>query len=165
MRENLPKGTGVFAPEVFCMTQIRIAVAAAILALAVGLGTAPAALADRVLARVSISKQMMEVWHEGRKLYEWPVSTARSGKVTPVGQWKGAQWLSRHHRSSLYNNAPMPYAIFYNGNYAIHGTDQVRKLGRPASAGCVRLEPSNARILFDMVRYEGKENLRVVVVR
>lgn len=129
------------------------------------LASAPMALADRVIARVSISKQMMEVWHEGRKVYEWPVSTARQGKVTPVGQWNGAQWLSKNHRSSLYNNAPMPYAIFYNGNYAIHGTNQTSKLGRPASAGCVRLNTDNARILFNMVRAEGKKNLKVVVVR
>lgn len=129
------------------------------------LGGAAQALADRVVARVSLSKQTMEVWHEGRKLYEWRVSTARKGKITPVGQWRGAQYLSKNHRSSLYNNAPMPYAIFFNGNYAIHGTDQVKKLGRPASAGCVRLDTANARILFNMVRAEGKQNLKVVVVR
>lgn len=133
-------------------------------AFALCLGAQEAA-AERIIARVSISKQMMEVYHEGRKLYEWPVSTARAGKVTPVGQWLGAQWLSKNHKSSLYNNAPMPYAIFYNGNYAIHGTNQVSKLGRPASAGCVRLQTENARILFDMVRYEGKQNLKVVVIR
>lgn len=143
----------------------RTSLLMAILVSGLSLGLATTAFADRVTARVSISKQMMEVWHEGRKLYEWPVSTARKGKVTPVGQWRGAQWLSRNHRSSLYNNAPMPYAIFYNGNYAIHGTDQTAKLGRPASAGCVRLHTDNARILFNMVRFEGKENLRVVVVR
>jgi lipoprotein-anchoring transpeptidase ErfK/SrfK len=119
----------------------------------------------RIVARVSISRQRMEVFHEGRKIHDWPVSTARPGKITPIGQWKGAQWLSRDHRSSLYNNAPMPYAIFYHGNYAIHGTDQVKKLGRPASAGCVRLHTANARILFNMVRAEGKQNLRVVVER
>ncbi|MFN3722532.1 MAG: L,D-transpeptidase [Paracoccaceae bacterium] len=119
----------------------------------------------RIIVRVSISRQVMEVFHEGRKIHEWPVSTARKGKITPTGEWHGAQWLSRNHRSSLYNNAPMPYAVFYNGNYAIHGTDQVNKLGRPASAGCVRLHTANARILFNMVRTEGKENLRVVVVR
>lgn len=122
------------------------------------------ASADRIIARVSISKQMMEVYHEGRKLYEWPVSTARKGKVTPVGQWRGAQWLSKNHKSSRYNNAPMPYAVFYNGHYAIHGTNQVSKLGRPASAGCVRLHTDNARVLFNMVRAEGKQNLKVVVV-
>ncbi|MFN4156313.1 MAG: L,D-transpeptidase [Paracoccaceae bacterium] len=119
----------------------------------------------RILVRVSISRQVMEVFHEGRKIHEWPVSTARQGKITPTGEWNGAQWLSRNHRSSLYNNAPMPYAVFYHGNYAIHGTDQVKKLGRPASAGCVRLHTSNARILFNMVRVEGKDNLRVTVVR
>ncbi|RGP39010.1 L,D-transpeptidase [Pseudotabrizicola alkalilacus] len=119
----------------------------------------------RIVVRVSISRQVMEVFHEGRKIHEWPVSTARQGKITPTGAWNGAQWLSRNHRSSLYNNAPMPFAVFYNGNYAIHGTDQVRKLGRPASAGCVRLHTANAKILFNMVRAEGKDNLRVTVVR
>ncbi len=129
-------------------------------------GIAPSqAAADRIIARVSISKQMMEVYHEGRKLYEWPVSTARKGKVTPLGQWRGAQWLSKNHKSSRYDNAPMPYAIFYNGHYAIHGTNHESKLGRPASAGCVRLQTDNARILFNMVRDEGKQNLKVVVVR
>lgn len=59
----------------------------------------------------------------------------------------------------------MPYAIFFNGNYAIHGTDQIRKLGRPASAGCIRLHPDHARILFNMVRQEGKQNLRVEILR
>lgn len=147
------------------MTRIRMMVVTACFALGLVMGMVGPAAAERVVARISISKQMMEVWHEGRKLFEWPVSTARRGKVTPIGQWKGAQYLSRNHRSSLYNNAPMPYAIFFNGNYAIHGTDQVRKLGRPASAGCVRLAPANAKILFNMVRAEGKENLRVEVVR
>jgi lipoprotein-anchoring transpeptidase ErfK/SrfK len=125
----------------------------------------PWAERSRVTVRVSISRQMMEVWHEGRKLYDWPVSTARAGKVTPTGTWNGAQWLSRNHRSSRYNNAPMPFAIFYNGHYAIHGTDQVRKLGSPASAGCVRLHPDHAKVLFNMVRHEGKDQLKVIVVR
>lgn len=119
----------------------------------------------RVVARVSISRQVLEVFHEGRKLYEWPVSTARKGKITPSGKWTGAQWLSKNHRSSLYNGAPMPYAIFFNGNYAIHGTNQISKLGRPASAGCIRLHPDHARILFNMVKLEGKKNLVVEVRR
>lgn len=122
-----------------------------------------AALADRIVARVSISTQTMHVYQDGQLLYEWPVSTARRGKVTPTGSWT-AQWLSRNHRSSRYNNAPMPYAIFYSGHYAIHGTDQISRLGRPASAGCVRLHPDNARVLFAMVQQEGTDNMRVVVV-
>jgi lipoprotein-anchoring transpeptidase ErfK/SrfK len=125
---------------------------------------ATAALADRVVARVSISEQKMYVYHHGALVHEWPVSTARPGKVTPTGQWQ-PQLLSRHHRSSRYNNAPMPFAIFYSGHYAIHGTDQVSRLGAPASAGCVRLDPANAAVLFEMVRDEGMDQTRVIVLR
>ncbi|TVS04048.1 MAG: L,D-transpeptidase [Rhodobacteraceae bacterium] len=121
------------------------------------------AFADRLVARVSLSGQVMHVYHHGQLLYEWPVSTARSGKITPTGQWR-PQWLSRNHRSSRYNNAPMPYSVFYSGHYAIHGTNEINRLGRPASAGCVRLHPDNARKFFDMVRAEGMEQTRVIVV-
>ncbi len=137
---------------------------AAILLIA-GIALAPGqAQADRIVARVSLETQTMHVYRDGMLLHEWPVSTARRGKITPTGEWT-AQWLSRNHRSSRYNNAPMPYSIFYSGHYAIHGTDQISRLGRPASAGCVRLHPDNARVLFSMVQEEGLENMRVVVVR
>ena len=122
------------------------------------------ALADRIVARVSIANQTMEVYHEGRHLFTWSVSTAKASKVTPTGVYK-AEALSRHHRSRLYNNAPMPFAIFYDGHYAIHGTDQIKRLGAPASNGCVRLHPDNAEILFDMVKWEGMENMRVEIVQ
>jgi lipoprotein-anchoring transpeptidase ErfK/SrfK len=122
------------------------------------------ALAERVVARVSISSQTMKVFHEGRHIYTWPVSTAKSGKITPTGIYQ-PEFLSRHHRSRRYNNAPMPFAIFYDGNYAIHGTDQIKRLGKPASHGCVRLHPDNAEILFKMVKWEGMENMRVEIVQ
>ena len=134
-------------------------------ALALGILLFPgAALADRLVARVSISTQTMMVFHEGRHLFTWPVSTAKAGKITPVGVYE-PEFLSRNHRSKRYGNAPMPFAIFYDGNYAIHGTDQIRRLGKPASHGCVRLHPDNAKILFGMVKWEGLENMRVEIVQ
>lgn len=122
------------------------------------------AQAERVVAHVSIASQTMKVYHEGRLLFTWPVSTAKPGKITPAGTYE-PEFLSRHHRSRRYNNAPMPFAIFYDGNYAIHGTDQIKRLGKPASHGCVRLHPDNAKILFEMVKAEGMENTRVVIVQ
>ncbi len=118
--------------------------------------------AATVTANVHISTQTMVVTHRGNVIGRWPVSTARSGKVTPTGSWS-AKWLSRNHRSSRYNNAPMPYSIFYNGNYAVHGTNQTSKLGRPASAGCVRLAPQHAAILFSLVKAEGLGNTKIVI--
>lgn len=126
------------------------------------LGQVPAASAATLTAYVSISSQTMTVTHRGAVIGHWPVSTARRGKVTPTGSWT-AKWLARHHRSSRYGGAPMPYSIFYNGNYAVHGTYQTKKLGRPASAGCVRLAPAHAAKLFALAKAEGLKNTRIVI--
>ena len=115
-----------------------------------------------VRAEVHLSTQSMTLVHRDRIVGHWPVSTARNGKETPTGVWT-AKWLSRHHRSSRYDNAPMPYSIFYDGDYAVHGTYQTARLGRPASAGCVRLSPEHAAVLFNLVRKEGLSNTLIVI--
>nr|CAA39313.1 unnamed protein product [Rhizobium leguminosarum] len=93
----------------------------------------------------------MTVSENGFVKYRWKVSTARNGYVTPTGSWS-AKWLSRDHRSRKYDNAPMPYAVFFNGGYAVHATFDLRRLGRPASHGCVRLHPDNAAQFFSLAR-------------
>jgi lipoprotein-anchoring transpeptidase ErfK/SrfK len=138
--------------------------AVASLALATILATPFAASAATVVAKVDISSQTMTVTHNGVVKYRWKVSTARAGKVTPTGTWT-AKWLSKNHRSSRYKGAPMPYSIFYNGNFAVHGTNHVKRLGQPASAGCVRLDPGNAAVLFSLAQREGLKNVRIVVHR
>jgi lipoprotein-anchoring transpeptidase ErfK/SrfK len=42
-------------------------------------------------------------------------------------------------------NSPTPHSIFFDYGFAIHGTTDIARLGGPASHGCVRLHPSNAR--------------------
>ena len=120
--------------------------------------------AATLVAKVDIATQTMTVVHRGVVKYRWKVSTARRGKVTPAGTWS-AKWLSKNHRSSRYNNAPMPYSIFYNGNYAVHGTNQVNRLGSPASAGCIRLHTQNAALLYKLAQKEGLKNTRIIVSR
>ena len=115
-----------------------------------------------VIAEVELSSQSMTLLHRGRIIGLWPVSTARTGKETPTGVWT-AKWLARHHRSSLYDDAPMPWSVFYDGDYAVHGTYQTSRLGRPASAGCVRLAPRHAAAFFNLVRKEGAGNTLIVI--
>ena len=115
-----------------------------------------------VIARIDLSDQEMTVFRDGRELYRWPISTARAGKFTPKGTFL-PQTLKRVHYSTIYNGAPMPWSIFFTGNFAVHGTDQIERLGTPASAGCVRLHPDNAEILFNMVLEDGKANTRILV--
>lgn len=136
--------------------------AARLTALAVALLAAAEAAAAELTIRVTLLTQTMSVTREGVLLHEWPVSTARGGKVTPVGTFR-PQWLARYHQSSLYDNAPMPWSIFFRGNYAIHGTTAVDRLGQPASAGCVRLAPENAERLFALVLEVGKDETEIVI--
>lgn len=116
-----------------------------------------------VIARIDISKQTMTVSEDGAVLYSWAVSTARRGYRTPRGSFRPLRmhkmWYSRK-----YDNSPMPYSIFFSGGYAIHGTNAVGSLGRPASHGCVRLHPSNARTLYNLVRAHGSGNTRIILI-
>ncbi|MCJ9694379.1 L,D-transpeptidase [Rhizobium beringeri] len=123
-----------------------------------------AAQAATLVANISIGKQMMTVSENGFVKYRWKVSTARNGYVTPTGSWS-AKWLSRDHRSRKYDNAPMPFAVFFNGGYAVHATFDLKRLGRPASHGCVRLHPDNAAQFFSLARQAGLANTRVVITR
>jgi len=147
----------------------KIAIFAAALAVAALAGLSPAKAqavsaqaVPEVVAHVSISKQTMTVIVDGMGVYVWPVSTARRGYVTPKGTFK-VQSMHKMTYSRLFNNAPMPFTIFYDGHYGIHGTTDMAKLGQPASAGCVRLHPDNARFLFELVQKRGPAKLQVQV--
>lgn len=120
--------------------------------------------AEALVARIDISSQTMKVTMKGRVIHRWPVSTARRGYVTPRGSWRPKR-LNRMWYSSKYENAPMPYSVFYSGGYAIHGTGYVRQLGRPASHGCVRLRVANAARFYALVRQVGRRSTRIVVTR
>jgi lipoprotein-anchoring transpeptidase ErfK/SrfK len=117
-----------------------------------------------VNVRIDLSRQQMTVAVDGAQYATWAVSTARRGYRTPVGRYK-PYLLKRVHYSSIYDNAPMPYSIFFLGGYAIHGTTEVRNLGRPVSHGCIRLTPSNARALFGLVQRHGMPKTTITIVR
>ncbi len=104
----------------------------------------------------------MYVYVDGFLEYQWPVSTARNGYSTPSGVYRPTGF-DRYHRSSKYNNSPMPHSIFFRGGYAIHGSYEVRHLGRPASHGCIRLHPEHASELYYLVRNSG--GTRIIVSR
>lgn len=125
-------------------------------------GVPATAFADVLVARIDVTTQTMTVSMDGRMLYRWRVSTARRGYVTPRGSWRPKR-LQRMWYSSRYDNSPMPYSVFYNGGYAIHGTGSVRQLGRPASHGCIRLQTANAAEFYALVREVGTSKTRIVV--
>ena len=122
----------------------------------------PQASRADVLAKISIAQQTMNVYVDGELTYTWAVSTGRRGFETPRGSFR-AQWLDPEHLSSKYENAPMPHSVFFSGGYAVHGSFDVRHLGRPASHGCVRLSPGHAATLYGLVEEQGVRATRVVI--
>jgi hypothetical protein len=126
----------------------RLAVAWSVIA-ALCAGLAPAYAS--VVVTVDKSAQELSVTVDGAERYHWPVSTARWGYRTPNGTYR-PQRLERKWFSRKYDWSPMPYSIFFNEGYAIHGSYEISRLGRPASHGCIRLHPENAALLFALVK-------------
>lgn len=120
---------------------------------------APAAAAEIDIV-VDVSQQTMTVTVDGVREYQWDVSTGKKGYRTPKGSYQPTR-MHREYYSRKYDNAPMPYSIFFRGGYAIHGTSHVSALGSPASHGCVRLQTSNAKTLYNLVRAYGADNTSI----
>ena len=116
-----------------------------------------------LLIKVDKSAQRMTVALNGAQLYDWPVTTGGSGYDTPSGTFKPFR-MEIDHYSDEYDNAPMPYSIFFTqtGN-AIHGTYEQRNLGHAVSHGCVRLSVKNAATLWKLVKQEKMANTKVVL--
>ncbi|MCI5076467.1 L,D-transpeptidase [Oricola sp.] len=147
------------------MHNLRAFLLSLLLALSAGgalLAAPAAARAERVTVDIDLSDQQMTVRADGRILYRWPVSTARPGYRTPVGTYHPYR-LEREWYSTIYDYAPMPWSIFFLRGYAIHGTTDLAHLGQPASHGCVRLHPDNAKALFDLVRSVGMRESLIVI--
>ncbi len=116
-----------------------------------------------VVVNVSIASQTMSVsvngWPEGY----WRISSARSGYHTPRGSYRVTR-MAREYYSKKYDDAPMPNSVFFYGGYAIHGTNHISQLGRPASHGCIRLHPSDSADLFELVEQYGMSRTRINII-
>ena len=137
-------------------------IAAALVAAGILVASHVPGTAASLVAHVDISSQTMTVSNYGQTVYVWRVSTARSGYHTPTGSYRPTA-LRRMWYSKKYDNSPMPFSVFFRGGYAIHGTGAVKRLGTPASHGCVRLHPSNAATLYSMIQQAGSGNTRIVI--
>jgi hypothetical protein len=125
---------------------------------------APLAPADAaVLVTIDKSTQRMTVEVDNTLRWVWPVSTGQLGHDTPSGRYTAFR-MEADHFSKEWDDAPMPHSVFFSPTgHAIHGSFNTRRLGSPASHGCVRLEPGNAAKLYALVEQQGLPNTKVVV--
>ncbi len=72
-----------------------------------------------------------------------PITHGRKGWRTPAGTFK-VSFKDIDHKSSIFNNAPMPYSVFFNGGIAFHQGS----LSEP-SHGCIHLGPGAAKTYYN----------------
>jgi len=95
------------------------------------------------------SSQRLIALQGSRTVFRSNVSTGKAGYRTPNGNLM-AKSKQRHKRSSLYNDAPMPYSVHLVGDIFIHGYPSVPS--GPASHGCIRLPlDGTAKFFFEWV--------------
>ena len=96
---------------------------------------------------VSLDEQRAHIYRNGVRIGVSTCSTGRPGHDTPTGVFVVLQ-KDRDHRSSTYNNAPMPNMnrLTWDG-IALHAGNLP---GYPASHGCVRLPFDFSALLFEV---------------
>ncbi len=123
----------------------------------------PLPVADRVDISVDKVSQHMRVSVGGIERYDWLVSTGGATYDTPSGNYHIFR-MEKEHFSVEWDNAPMPYSMFFTGiGHAIHGSYHVKALGTRASHGCVRLAPENAAVLWGLITKAGFKNNTVTI--
>lgn len=98
-----------------------------------------------ILVTVSLDEQMAYTYRNGVLIGVATASTGKPGHQTPTGVFH-TTLKDAKHRSSKYNNAPMPYTErFTSTGIALHAGGLP---GYPSSHGCVHLPSEYARLLF-----------------
>ena len=107
---------------------------------------------------ISIDKQQLTLYSDGKPIAHSSVSTGTPGHPTPMGVFSIIQ-KDRWHRSNLYDDAPMFFMqrITWSG-VAMH---QGIVPNQPASHGCIRLPEAFARQMWGIT----KLGVRVIIAR
>ena len=103
---------------------------------------------------VDLSDQTLVAYEGDRPVFTTMVSTGREGFETPVGTFRVQ---SKHVSTTMedieggaeaYSIEDVPWTMYFEGSYALHGAFWHDAFGRVRSHGCVNLAPADARWLF-----------------
>jgi hypothetical protein len=108
---------------------------------------------------VGLETQLLVAYEGSRPAFVTLVSTGRKGTEdepfeTPTGRWRiySKQVTSNMDGTTAsdgnYAIQDVPWVMYFEGSYALHGAFWHRGFGHVRSHGCVNLGPSDARWLF-----------------
>jgi lipoprotein-anchoring transpeptidase ErfK/SrfK len=128
------------------VTTLTIAAACMVLTgtVAAAAQSAAAPCGSSAAACINLSTQQAWLMNGGQVTYgPTPITSGRPGYRTPPGTFTVLR-KDRHHRSKAFNNAPMPYSVFFTqSGIAFHEGSL-----RAPSHGCIHLSHNAAAHFF-----------------
>lgn len=99
---------------------------------------------------VDLSKQTAFAFEDGKLKYAALTSTGKWPRVTKTGEFKVYAKVAKQKMSGPGYYLPgVPWVMFYNGDYSLHGTYWHDNFGHPMSHGCTNLSKADAEWFFN----------------
>jgi lipoprotein-anchoring transpeptidase ErfK/SrfK len=99
---------------------------------------------------IDLSDQYLYAWEGNQQTFATIVSTGKTTTPTYPGTYTIQRKLSQDRmKGSDYDLPDVPYVIYFDRGYAIHGAYWHSNFGTPVSHGCVNLPVDRAQWLFD----------------
>ncbi|MBN1233238.1 MAG: L,D-transpeptidase [Candidatus Coatesbacteria bacterium] len=98
---------------------------------------------------ITLNEQRLYLLDDGEVIYKANISSGTDGYPTPPGRYH-LEGKEKSHFSSKFE-VMMLYWMPFSGGYGMHaleGRSYLKRLGSPASHGCVRLSHADAAFLY-----------------
>jgi hypothetical protein len=114
-------------------------------------------LAGQITIDVDLAQQVLSVWREDVPVFATLISSGKPGDSTPLGlyrietKWAYGKMESLASEEDPYYVDAVPWAMYFDGRYALHAAYWHDMFGHRMSHGCVNLSPRDAKRVFDLV--------------
>lgn len=110
---------------------------------------------DEVWLDVELTQQTLTLWRGHSPSFVTLVSTGTWKDPTPRGLYRLEAKLavsamrSKPSADDAYHVEAVPWVMYFDGRYGLHGTYWHNRFGRRTSHGCINLSPLDARRVFE----------------
>lgn len=99
---------------------------------------------------INVSTQRLIAWEGGTPIYAIIVSTGTADHPTLTGSFTvQSKYRTARMQGEDYDVPDVPFVMYYDGNYGIHGAYWHHAFGTPVSHGCVNVAVDHAEWLFN----------------
>ncbi|MDY6939132.1 MAG: L,D-transpeptidase [Cyanobacteriota bacterium] len=103
---------------------------------------------------IDLTQQLLTAWSGSSLIYSTYISSGTDATPTPTGVFSiQTKYESTPMSGEDYYIDDVPYAMFFYGNYAIHGAYWHDSFGYPVSRGCVNMPTGDAEWLYYWAAY------------